>query len=209
MRRNKTHGWGPTTVDFVAGGTMMVLLRLGAAAGGTAFAALPDTEALLPALEAVLSGLGRQESNPLFGDEDAHGVVDRVAAARSAQVELSFQEQSLCAEAWDALRPLRWAEQQVPPAAPPPAFVCTTAARGLERRRRRRGRACWRRRRGSRRWWTTPTPSSAACSTPRTRCWCPNAETAFRPAPRPHRGPDRTRGTLHRLQWWPGAAARR
>ena len=110
-RRNKTHGWGPTTVDFVAGGTMMVLLRLGAAAGGTAFAALPDTEALLPALEAVLSGLGRQESNPLFGDEDAHGVVDRVAAARSAQVELSFQEQSLCAEAWDALRPLRWAEQ--------------------------------------------------------------------------------------------------
>ena len=33
-RRNRTRGWGPATVDFVAGGALMVQLQLGGARDG-------------------------------------------------------------------------------------------------------------------------------------------------------------------------------
>ena len=105
VKVNETkRGWGPCAIDFVDGGKKTLILRLKGKEMGTPFLILSDD---------FVQDVEADADNPLFGDEEAHSVVDRVAeaASRTLYFEPDAARDTADLKAWGVLKTKTWGGQ--------------------------------------------------------------------------------------------------
>ena len=120
--QRRKRGWGPSSIDFLEGGKKTIILRLKGKEMGTPFMILKKGQHLLGdpgsprAGDAMFLSVDDdtvQASNPLFGDEEAHGVVDRVHAStpRSLYLEPDPERDAVDLKVWGVLKARPWGNQ--------------------------------------------------------------------------------------------------